>query len=236
MPFPSLGLARASDICTQTCKTASPGVESHDYVIAQTSRLLQQLQLQLQRDKGVCVHACMQVPQFTVNRERSGRVLHSFTGLSPHHEIALEPTEWRDAEECDDGRSLILWTSRTPGITLSMHRRPDGTFSGVFGGNQDIFKTIDREAADKAPEAFRSSADAEATLEQRKADVHRWIQAWRQGRSAQHGGAAQEHAVQQKAVELRPVDVHRAHAYSTMLCKAFAGLPEDWAEAIAQQV
>lgn len=183
-----------------------------------------------------------------MNSERSGRVLHSFTGLAPHHEIVLEPTEWRDAEENDDGRSLILWASRTPGITLSMHRRPDGTFSGAFGGNQDMFETIGRKAAESVLQSgaghtgyfsaatVGSSGDSNSAA-QRKEDVQNWIQAWRSSKSLKHGGgSSQKDAVQQKAVELRPVDMHRAHAYKSMLCKAFAGLPEDWAEAIAQQV
>lgn len=137
------------------------------------------------------------MPEFTVNSERSGRVLHSFSGLSPHHEIVLEPSEWRDAEESDDGRSLVLWASRTPGVTLSMHRRPDGTFSGVFGGKQDIFEAVDRGAAEnvaasqrKAPRddvdavsrasgtvQLQGSSTDSVTADQ--AVVQAWIAAWR---------------------------------------------------------
>jgi hypothetical protein len=83
-----------------------------------------------------------QVPGFSVKTRRSGRVFHAFTSLSPHHEIILEPSEWREVEERDGGRSLIHWASRTPGMTLSMHRRPDGTFSGIFGGQEELFERI----------------------------------------------------------------------------------------------
>lgn len=201
--------------------------------------------------------SCMQVPEFTIEcSERSDRVLHSFTGLSPHHEIVLEPSEWREAEESDDGRSLVLWTSRTPGITLSMHRRPDGTFSGHLGGNQDIFQAIDREAAEtiqadnipsggavvdavglqEAPEVQRRPTDTtdavDSDIPQRKADVQAWIKAWRSTQSR----TEVEYAVDHQGVVLTPVDQERARAYKSMLCKAFAGLPEDWADTIAHQV
>jgi hypothetical protein len=190
--------------------------------------------------------ACiLQVPEFNVNSERSGRVMHSFTGLSAHHETVLEPTEWRDAEESDNGRSLILWTSRTPGITLSMHRRPDGTFSGVFGGSQDIFEAIDSKAAaviekadsrgpNRATVGFVSMTQAKLDtelqrgqtvtrsnskpIEQRKAEVQKWIKSWRSGRLEERKAEVQEWIKAWRAPSA--VDQLRALEYKHTLLKA----------------
>jgi hypothetical protein len=202
------------------------------------------------------------VPEFTVSRQQSGRVLHSFSGLSPHHEIVLEPSEWRDAEESNAGRSLILWQSRTPGITLSMHRRPDGTFSGVVGGEQHIFEAIDNEAAQCAAEGdisgaseadVRSETGAQTRLELKtrsrgtgtssavdeaagrlKAGLKAWITAWRSRSSQESSSVGRSES--QHVSSLSKGDQIRAHTYSSMLCKAFAGLPDDWADSIARQV
>lgn len=116
----------------------------------------------------------MQVPGFTVDQTASGRVFRPFTALPEHPSVSLEPADWRDSGNGDthpDARSLILWESRTPGVTLSMHRRPDGTYSGIFGGRREVFDGI------------AGAGDVEA-----------------------------------------------------LLVKAFAGLPQEWAEEMALQV
>lgn len=87
----------------------------------------------------------MQVPGFVVDRVPSDRVFRPFTALPAHPELALEPEDWRDDGSGDlhpDGRSMILWEPRTPGLSLSMHRRPDGTYSGILGGRREVFDGV----------------------------------------------------------------------------------------------
>eukprot|EP00892_Ulva_mutabilis_P008911 jgi/Ulvmu1/6392/UM003_0020.1 len=86
-----------------------------------------------------------QVPGFTVDRLPSDRVFRPFTALPAHPDVAIEPQQWRDDGSGGlhpNGRSLILWESRTPGVNLSMHRRPDGTYSGIFGGRREVFDGV----------------------------------------------------------------------------------------------
>lgn len=91
-----------------------------------------------------------QVPEFSVDQVGSGRVFRPFTALPAHPSLSLEPPAWRDGSDGSshpEGRSLILWESRTPGLSLSIHRRPDGTYSGTFGGRREVFDGVSGAAA-----------------------------------------------------------------------------------------
>ena len=53
------------------------------------------------------------------------------------------------------GRSLFLWTSRVRGYTLSMNRRPDGTFAGNLTAAQELLDELD--TVDKAVALIRKA-------------------------------------------------------------------------------
>lgn len=84
-----------------------------------------------------------QVPGFAVDRQSGGRSYHPFVDLPSVD--GLEPPEWRRG--VTGGRTLFLWSSRKPGWTLSMNRRPDGSFAGNMTARRELLATLETQAA-----------------------------------------------------------------------------------------
>jgi 2-polyprenyl-6-methoxyphenol hydroxylase-like FAD-dependent oxidoreductase len=82
-----------------------------------------------------------QVEGFSVDRQSSGRSFQPFVDLPATD--TLEPPEWRADVTNPGGRSLFLWTSKVRGYTLSMNRRPDGSFAGNLTAKGSLLAELD---------------------------------------------------------------------------------------------